>query len=468
MTAGAPAASPTWPASAWTGCAAVGERRAAALAAVGVETVFDLLTTYPRRYLDRTRRVDLSDLAVGDEAVVFAEVTARRARAARARAARWSRRRRDRRRVDARRLLQPALARAPAGRRGPGALLRASSTEYRGRRQMINPVVDVVVGADGDERDPTRRCGVIAGLPGVADGGLTSWELRARAPRRSRAPARSPTRSTPRSLARLALIDRTGAYWQIHRPVDLADTDAARRRLVFDELLRLQLLLALRRRRVRGERRGDRATRSTPPTSTWRPARCRRRRRRCCARFLAGHRLRARRAPSAGSSPRSPPTWPRRCRCTACCRATSDRARPLVATGHAARRRRRRPPGRAHGPDRGPRRAARRVAARATSRASSSPTTRALGGVATARRSSCSPGGCARKERRRRARAARARRGRPRRRHARAAHRRRALRRPGRRRHRRAAPLRGRAARRAARQGPRRTRPRPPTPTCWS
>jgi ATP-dependent DNA helicase RecG len=53
----------------------VGEKRVAALASLGIENVFDLLTIYPRRYIDRTKRVDLSDLTVGEEAAVFGEVT---------------------------------------------------------------------------------------------------------------------------------------------------------------------------------------------------------------------------------------------------------------------------------------------------------------------------------------------------------------------------------------------------------
>jgi len=34
----------------------VGEKRAEALASLGIENVFDLLTVYPRRYIDRTKR----------------------------------------------------------------------------------------------------------------------------------------------------------------------------------------------------------------------------------------------------------------------------------------------------------------------------------------------------------------------------------------------------------------------------
>jgi ATP-dependent DNA helicase RecG len=52
----------------------VGEKRVAALHSLGIDNVFDLLTVYPRRYIDRTKQVDLSDLTVGEEAAVFAEV----------------------------------------------------------------------------------------------------------------------------------------------------------------------------------------------------------------------------------------------------------------------------------------------------------------------------------------------------------------------------------------------------------
>ena len=53
----------------------IGVKRTAALGEIGITNVFDLLTWYPRRYIDRTKQVDLSDLTVGDEAAVFGEVT---------------------------------------------------------------------------------------------------------------------------------------------------------------------------------------------------------------------------------------------------------------------------------------------------------------------------------------------------------------------------------------------------------
>ena len=44
----------------------VGDKKLASLAAVGIENVFDLLTTYPRRWVDRTNEARISDLVVGE------------------------------------------------------------------------------------------------------------------------------------------------------------------------------------------------------------------------------------------------------------------------------------------------------------------------------------------------------------------------------------------------------------------
>ena len=45
-----------------------------ALAEMGLHTVLDVLQHYPRRFVDRTKRADIAELAVGEEATVFAEV----------------------------------------------------------------------------------------------------------------------------------------------------------------------------------------------------------------------------------------------------------------------------------------------------------------------------------------------------------------------------------------------------------
>ena len=50
----------------------VGDKRLASLATVGIENVFDLLTTYPRRWVDRTNEARIADLEAGEEALVLA------------------------------------------------------------------------------------------------------------------------------------------------------------------------------------------------------------------------------------------------------------------------------------------------------------------------------------------------------------------------------------------------------------
>ena len=52
----------------------VGAKTAGSLDAVGVETVLDLLTYYPRRYIDRTKESALRDLAEGEEAMALVQI----------------------------------------------------------------------------------------------------------------------------------------------------------------------------------------------------------------------------------------------------------------------------------------------------------------------------------------------------------------------------------------------------------
>ncbi|MGA2433382.1 MAG: ATP-dependent DNA helicase RecG [Acidimicrobiales bacterium] len=264
----------------------VGEKRAQALASLGIENVFDLLTVYPRRYIDRTKRVDLSDLTVGEEAAIFGEVT------------KVSSRRTQQGKV----MVEVTVADEGGSLKvvffnqawrerqltlGVQALFFAKVGEYKGQRQMTNPVVDVIVGPSGDERDLSRVGRVVAIYPASGKAGLTSWEIGGFVEEslRRAGPLLDPLPISVRE--ELDLVDRTQSYWGIHLPVDLADVAPARRRLVFDEFLRLQLLLALRRRRLEQSATGirhpisledlDVATGSSPSSSS------------LVRRFLAGH-----------------------------------------------------------------------------------------------------------------------------------------------------------------------------------
>ncbi|MDX1450601.1 MAG: DNA helicase RecG, partial [Acidimicrobiia bacterium] len=52
----------------------VGEKKASALAKAEISNLLDLLTHYPRRYLDRTREARIADLVEGEEASVLVHV----------------------------------------------------------------------------------------------------------------------------------------------------------------------------------------------------------------------------------------------------------------------------------------------------------------------------------------------------------------------------------------------------------
>ena len=233
----------------------VGEKRAAALQAMGIANVFDLLTFYPRRYIDRTKRVDLSDLSIGEEAAVFAEVhrvSARRTRQGRAMVEVSVR--------DAGGTMKVVFFNQAWRERqlvvGVQALFFAKVTEYKGQRQMTNPVVDVIVGATGDERDASRIGRVVPIYPASGKAGLTSWEIGGFIDEslRRAGPLLDPLPEAVR--VEFDLVARTDSFWGIHLPEEIAAVAPARRRLVFDEFLRLQLLLALRRYRLEASASG--------------------------------------------------------------------------------------------------------------------------------------------------------------------------------------------------------------------
>jgi len=226
----------------------VGEKRTAALAGIGIATVFDLVTIYPRRYIDRTRRAELSDLAVGEEAAVFATV-----RTVSSRRTQTGKNMVEVVVEDAGDTMRATFFNQPWRTKqlseGVQAIFFGKLSDYRRARQMTNPVVDVIVGPTGEERDPSKVGVVVPIYPASGKAGLTSWELGGFIDEslRRAGPLLDPLPEWVRT--ELDLIDREASLWGIHLPASMEAVAPARRRLIFDEFLRLQLLLALRRRR---------------------------------------------------------------------------------------------------------------------------------------------------------------------------------------------------------------------------
>jgi ATP-dependent DNA helicase RecG len=132
---------------------------------------------------------------------------------------------------------------------GTEAIFWGKVGDYRGTRQMVNPVVDVVAGVDepvvGRQRRTLR---ILPVYPASAKAGLTSWEIGTFVEEALRRAGDLVDPLDDAWRTSLDLWDRTAAMRAVHGPESLDVIAPARRRLVFDELFRLQLALVLRRR----------------------------------------------------------------------------------------------------------------------------------------------------------------------------------------------------------------------------
>ena len=222
----------------------VGRQRRKSLADVGVETVFDLLTYYPRRYVDRTAQAPISEAVVGEEITVVADVLSVSSRHLRG----------GRRLVsidlsDATGVLNAVFFNQAWRERqlseGRTVALFGKVENYRGRKQMTNPVVDVL--GDGSTTERTGR--IVAMYSQSETAGIVTWDVAGWvAEARRRCESRGIADPVPvRLRKRLGLAGRARAFADIHEPRSMSDRWAARDRLVFDELLRVQLLLRAQR-----------------------------------------------------------------------------------------------------------------------------------------------------------------------------------------------------------------------------
>ena len=213
-----------------------------------IRTVLDLLTHYPRRYIDRTRQAAIRDLKVGDEALVLAKVRKVQVR-----------RSRQRRTIvevdvfDGSSYLRCVFFNQPWRTKqlhdGVEAVFFGKVESFRGRRQMNNPVVDLVGNKTGR---------IVPVYPQSEKAGLTTWELGEWVEEALRRAGQFAEPLPEALLDRFEVVDRTQAFRNIHMPESMEAAKAARARLVFDELLRMQLALVVRKRAIEREAKGVR------------------------------------------------------------------------------------------------------------------------------------------------------------------------------------------------------------------
>ena len=226
----------------------VGDKKRASLAAIDVTNLLDLLTNYPRRWVDRSNEARLADLVPGEEALVLVTV--------RSVSKRMTRNRRTMVNVnvgDGSGRMDLVFFNQPWRERqlrvGLQIALFGKADIYRGGLQMSNPVVDLI-------GDRTGR--IVPIYPQSEKAQINTWEMAGwieETLRRCR--DRGIRDSVPSAvLQRLGLLSRFDAFTNIHLPESIGEKEQARRRLAFDELLRVQLVLVLRKRKMEREERG--------------------------------------------------------------------------------------------------------------------------------------------------------------------------------------------------------------------
>lgn len=217
-----------------------GPSSVAALAAAGIESVTDLLLHTPRRYLDRTTVLPIAQAPVGEEVTVIGVVESIRSY-------------RARRGME----ITEAVVADDSGRlkivwfnqgfrarqlpKGTEVALSGKLERRKGRLEMKVPAVDRLGQA---EQLTTGR--VVPIHPTVPD--VKPWTLR-------RGIHNALVRSQPiddpvplRIRRHNGLVDRAAAFAAIHFPEAAEQVVAARRRLVYDEFLRIELALAVTKR----------------------------------------------------------------------------------------------------------------------------------------------------------------------------------------------------------------------------
>ena len=220
------------------------------LAEMGIKNVLDLLTTYPRRHIDRSRQELIRDLLPGDQAMVLGKVARISGRRTKGRPPKT--------------LVTAEIGDGSGYLRitffnqgwrehqlpvGTEAVFFGKVDTFQGRKQMANPVVDFI----GDKTGRIIPLYPQSEKPRITSDDVASWVQAAIAKTEKRGLAEPLPEIYRRQYN---FVDRTEALKGMHSPAAMGDVSAARKRLVFDELLRVQLALVLRKRALERTAKG--------------------------------------------------------------------------------------------------------------------------------------------------------------------------------------------------------------------
>ena len=213
----------------------IGPKTKPAIEEFGIHSVLDLLETYPRRYIDRTNMSTLRDLQLGVEAMVMVKVLSCQS----------IRTRNGRAMVTATvgdstgKLSLTFFNQAWRERQltqGLEVAVFGKAEMYNGYRQMTNPIVDPV----GNQTGRIVPIYPQSGKSSISSERLAKWIQDALV----KCGPRGIDDPVPADILKARnLITRGEAMRSIHVPETTEMHQAARRRLAFDEVLRVQLML---------------------------------------------------------------------------------------------------------------------------------------------------------------------------------------------------------------------------------
>lgn len=227
----------------------LGGQRAQALSRAGIKTVADLLHHVPHRYIDRTQHSFIDDTPLGVEVTVIGRVATLS-------------KRRPRRNLS---IVEVSIADGSGSIKavwfnqtfrerqlaiGTQVALSGEVKTRNGARQMNSPAVDVL--DSPTESLVTGRVVPIHSGIGKVSPGIMRRAMYNAVKRSS--PIEDPV--PPDLVSRHKLIGRDKAFADIHFPDDLDDIGPAKKRLIFDELFRLELALAIKQRQYVADSNG--------------------------------------------------------------------------------------------------------------------------------------------------------------------------------------------------------------------
>ncbi|MCX6532846.1 MAG: ATP-dependent DNA helicase RecG [Actinobacteria bacterium] len=222
-------------------------KRAESFGKFEVQNLLDLLTHYPRRWIDRTKEATIASAIEGADSLVIGEV---KSVTAPPKGARRGPSRVTATIADESGRLSIVFFNQPWRERqlkiGSFVAVFGRLGSFNGTKQMANPTVDIL--GDPDERPRP----IIAVYPQSEKIDLPSW-LVLKAVDETLTRCRARGIHDPVSVAmrkKYKLMDRQSALMGIHVPETFAEKEMARRRLAFDELLRVQLVLVMRKRAI--------------------------------------------------------------------------------------------------------------------------------------------------------------------------------------------------------------------------